>query len=91
MAGNEERLMELAERIRHGGPIGEIGEALIEAKALVGHGQWLPWLKSNFGWGARSAQLSMRVFRQRSAIVPITLFRTRKKRSAPIRRVVTPQ
>jgi len=87
--GDEERLKELAERIRRGGPIGEIGEALAEAKDLLHHGEWLPWLKGNFGWGARSAQLAMRVYRKRSAMVPITLFKSRKKRSAPVRHVVT--
>src|SRR5437660_575869 len=28
----------------------EIGRRLIEAKALAGHGRWLPWLEREFGW-----------------------------------------
>lgn len=34
----------------------ETGKDLIEAKALVGHGGWGPWLKVNFGWSERTAQ-----------------------------------
>lgn len=29
----------------------EIGKRLIEAKALLPHGQFLPWAESEFGWG----------------------------------------
>jgi hypothetical protein len=32
----------------------ECGELLIKARALCGHGQWLPWLEANFQ-GSRSA------------------------------------
>jgi hypothetical protein len=37
------------------------GKALIEAKALVRHGEWLPWLKANCGFAERTAQLYMRI------------------------------
>lgn len=37
------------------------GELLIEAKANVPHGQWLPWLKDNCTMSERTAQAYMRV------------------------------
>jgi hypothetical protein len=37
------------------------GELLIEAKAQVEHGHWLPWLDANFPGSARSAQGYMRL------------------------------
>jgi hypothetical protein len=37
------------------------GELLIEAKALVGHGQWLPWLREHCDMPERTAQLYMRL------------------------------
>lgn len=57
---NEERLKELAELIRYKGPVPKAGPELIEAKALVGHGAWLQWLKENFKWTPRTAQNIMR-------------------------------
>jgi Protein of unknown function (DUF3102) len=39
----------------------EAGRALIEAKALVRHGQWLPWLKEHCQLSERSAQLYMKI------------------------------
>src|SRR6266700_3589333 len=33
-----------------------IGKLLIEAKAQLEHGQWLPWLKANFGSDERTAR-----------------------------------
>ncbi len=41
------------------------GELLLQAKAQVEHGQWLPWLESNCNVSQRSAQLYMRVARER--------------------------
>ena len=38
------------------GDIIEIGRRLIAAKALAGHGGWLPWLDREFGWKERAAQ-----------------------------------
>jgi DUF3102 family protein len=52
------------------------GEMLIEAKAKVPHGQWLPWLRKNIKFGERSAQGYMRIVRrlpnpQRVADLPL--------------------
>jgi hypothetical protein len=38
-----------------------IGCHLIECKKLLGHGNWLPWLKWEFGWTDRTALNFMRV------------------------------
>jgi hypothetical protein len=40
----------------------EIGFRLIEAKALVEHGDWLPWLERNFQWTDRTAQRYISVY-----------------------------
>ena len=37
------------------------GKMLVEAKAKVPHGQWLPWLRQNVTFGERSAQGYMRL------------------------------
>jgi hypothetical protein len=37
------------------------GKMLLEAKAKVPHGQWLPWLRDNITFGERSAQGYMRI------------------------------
>ena len=39
----------------------DIGRRLIEAKALAGHGNWLPWLEREFGWAERTARHFMSV------------------------------
>lgn len=39
----------------------DAGNALIEAKALCGHGEWLPWLRENCALAERTAQLYMKV------------------------------
>jgi hypothetical protein len=44
------------------------GELLIEAKAKVPHGGWLPWLGDNCAISERTAQLYMRLAKNRSAI-----------------------
>jgi hypothetical protein len=36
---------------------------LIEAKALLKHGEWLPWLKEHVGFSDRTAQLYMKIVR----------------------------
>jgi len=41
----------------------EAGHALIEAKDLVGHGQWLPWLREHCALAERTAQLYIRIAR----------------------------
>ena len=44
------------------------GELLIEAKALLKHGQWLPYLREHCTMSERTAQLYMRCARHRDAI-----------------------
>jgi DNA N-6-adenine-methyltransferase (Dam)/Protein of unknown function (DUF3102) len=39
----------------------QAGERLAEAKAMLGHGQWLPWLRANCGLSARTAQSYMQL------------------------------
>jgi hypothetical protein len=34
----------------------EIGRRLTEAKRMLGHGSWLPWLKHEFGWTDQTAR-----------------------------------
>jgi hypothetical protein len=41
----------------------EIGKRLVEAKGLVGHGGWLPWLNREFGWSDKTAENFMNVHR----------------------------
>lgn len=42
----------------------KIGERLCEAKELLDHGEFLPWLKDEFGWTDRTAQKLMAVYRE---------------------------
>jgi hypothetical protein len=44
------------------------GELLIEAKANVVHGQWLPWLAENFPAGERTARNYMRLAANRQRV-----------------------
>jgi hypothetical protein len=44
------------------------GELLIEAKTLLKHGQWLPWLRDHCAMSERTAQLYMRCARSRKEI-----------------------
>jgi hypothetical protein len=46
----------------------ECGRLLIEAKAAVPHGDWLPWLEEHTTVGARQAQNYMRLTRRRAEI-----------------------
>ncbi|WP_454617534.1 DUF3102 domain-containing protein [Bradyrhizobium cenepequi] len=43
------------------GDIVEIGRRLTDAKARLGHGQWLPWLEREFGWKEQTARNFMQV------------------------------
>ena len=45
----------------------EIGRRLVEAKELLPHGEWLPWLQRETEFSERSAQDYMRVFKDYSA------------------------
>jgi hypothetical protein len=49
-----------------------VGEGLIEAKALVGHGEWLPWLAENFDFSERTAQKYIRLAKHRDAVTANT-------------------
>lgn len=42
----------------------KIGERLCEAKELLSHGEFGPWLKDEFGWTDRTAQKLMAVYRE---------------------------
>lgn len=42
----------------------EIGKRLIEAKAQLDHGEWLPWLEEKVGFSDRSAQGFMRIAKE---------------------------
>jgi hypothetical protein len=41
-----------------------IGQWLTEVKERVGHGQWLPWLKGEFGWSDQTARNFMHVWQR---------------------------
>lgn len=43
--------------------VAEIGRRLSEAKSIVGHGNWLPWLDQEFGWTERTALNFIRVYK----------------------------
>lgn len=59
-----------AERALAAGSIIKIGEHLIKAKARAGHGNWIPWLRGEFGWSERTARNYMAVAeRSKSAII----------------------
>jgi hypothetical protein len=55
----------LSDSVRHAVAAGEM---LIEAKAQVPHGQWLPWLRDNCTMSERTAQLYMRCAKSREDI-----------------------
>jgi hypothetical protein len=44
------------------------GEMLLEAKALVGHGRWLPWLREHCQLAERTAQLYMKLAKNRRVV-----------------------
>lgn len=46
----------------------EIGRELIEAKKQVAHGEWLPWLDTEFGWKERTAENYMLVARKFASV-----------------------
>ena len=43
------------------GDVTEIGARLTECKRIAGHGNWLPWLKREFGWTEMTAVRFMQV------------------------------
>jgi hypothetical protein len=46
----------------------DIGDALLAAKSLCGHGRWLPWLESECGLSSRTAEIYMRLAHHRARI-----------------------
>jgi hypothetical protein len=40
----------------------EVGKRLAEAKELLGHGNWLPWLQREFQWSASTAENYIRLY-----------------------------
>jgi hypothetical protein len=54
------RIRDAAKRTAEG--IIRIGQWLTEAKARLKHGQWLPWLESEFGWSQKTAWNFMQVY-----------------------------
>src|SRR5262249_4041264 len=44
------------------------GALLLEAKELVGHGEWLPWLRANCRVSVRQAQTYMKLARNRQKL-----------------------
>lgn len=49
----------LVRQTAHG--IIEIGKNLIEVKQAIGHGNWLPWLDSEFGWSRNTASRFIKI------------------------------
>lgn len=47
-------------RRRHSQDVIEIGRLLVEAKAQLEHGEWLPWLQKEFAWSRTSAERFIR-------------------------------
>lgn len=45
----------------------EIGRRLVEAKEMLQHGEWLPWLEKETGFSTSSAQRYMQVFKEYGA------------------------
>jgi hypothetical protein len=65
-SGNDAACREHAEAIRTlvkraAADIVEIGRRLIAVKALLAHGEWLPWLKREFDWSEQTARNFMNV------------------------------
>jgi hypothetical protein len=55
----------LRESVRHAITAGEL---LVEAKEQLGHGRWLPWLRDHCTMSERTAQLYMRVAKNRAEV-----------------------
>jgi hypothetical protein len=41
----------------------EIGRRLAEAKTILGHGNWLPWLEREFGWSEDTAERLIAIYK----------------------------
>jgi hypothetical protein len=60
LAEHAEAIRKLGKRVV--GDIIEIGRRLTDAKELVGHGNWLPWLDREFGWSDQTARNFIRLY-----------------------------
>src|ERR1700736_6443639 len=52
-----------ASRRRHVEAVHDVGAALLRAKELLGHGNFLPWLQAEFRWSERTANNYMSIAR----------------------------
>jgi hypothetical protein len=66
------------------------GELLAEAKALLPHGGWLPWLEANFQGSVRSAQAYMRVAARRAELAANTQDAAHLTLSTALEQLATP-
>jgi hypothetical protein len=48
--------------------VAEVGDKLIEAKSLVEHGEWEPWIEKNLKFGVRQAQKHICIYKYREGI-----------------------
>jgi hypothetical protein len=60
LAENAASIRKLGTRVI--GDVIEIGRRLSDCKRLVGHGNWLPWLKDEFRWSERTARNFIRAY-----------------------------
>ena len=51
----------LSRKANAGGEILRIGQCLLEAKAKLSHGEWLPWLEERVEFSARTANRFMKL------------------------------
>jgi len=75
----------------------ELGQALIELKAMTPHGEWLPWLEDNFPLGVAMAERFMKMGRNSSEMLnlpadtPITaamkMLQAKRREARPLRPV----
>ena len=59
LAEHAEAIRVIGKRVK--ADIIEIGRRLIECKAVLRHGEWLPWLEREFGWTDETARRFMQV------------------------------
>ena len=56
---------EILDAQRRGGQaVLDIGRGLLEAKSMLPHGEWLPWLNTRIGYSEKTAQNFMRLARE---------------------------
>ena len=56
---------EILDAQRRGGQaVLDIGRGLLEAKSMLPHGEWLPWINTRIGYSEKTAQNFMRLARE---------------------------